>query len=66
MNFTNRGWELAQHPQGPDPTQPVSTHTLCQQRGGSVWSEKLKILMTYSTIYANVGAWVGLKKAKEC
>ncbi len=37
---------------------------LCQQRGG--WGQKMAILLIYSTINADVGGWVGLKKPKSC
>ena len=39
---------------------------LRQQRGGWVGSENGNFLLIYSTIYADVGGWVGLKKPKTC
>ena len=30
------------------------------------WGQKTAILLIYSTIYADVGGWVGLKKPKTC
>jgi hypothetical protein len=32
----------------------------------SRWVRKWKFLLIYSTIYADVGGWVGLKKPKRC
>ena len=39
---------------------------LRQQRGGWVGSEKWQFLLIYSTIYADIGEWVGLKKPETC
>ena len=29
------------------------------------WGQKMTILLIYSTIYTDVGGWVGLKKSKN-
>ena len=51
---------------GPNGLNRLGTiQVLPQQRGGWMGSEDGNFLLIYSTIYADVGGWVGLKKQKK-
>ena len=30
------------------------------------WGKKMSVFVIYSTVHANVGEWLGLKKSKTC